>query len=152
MAIEQVTDNENQDSTIPCLDSDKNSVGSMCLQFALKYIITTTRDGILLIDQHRAHLRVIYERLISKVNSGAGVSQRVMFADSLDLDPTLQAALTEVEPELKRLGFELEYEEGNQWRITAVPADLDGDPRDIILRILDSVSEDSVNYGIELCL
>lgn len=148
-AIEQGENTGKENSLIPGLGSDNSAVGSMCLQFALKYIVTTTREGILLIDQHRAHLRVIYERLISKVNSGVGVSQRVMFADTLTLDPTLQAALTEVEPELKKLGFDLEYEEENQWRISAVPADLDGDPRDIILRILDSVSEDSVNYGTE---
>ena len=70
-----------------------------------------------------------------------------MFADTINLEPTLQSALSEVEPELRRIGFELEYDEGEQWKITAVPADLRGDARDIILRILDSVSEDSANYG-----
>ena len=46
------------------------------------------------------------------------------------------------------MGFGLEYESGSDWRITAVPAMLrKSDPKDVILRILDSVQEDSVNYG-----
>ncbi|MDE6271385.1 MAG: DNA mismatch repair endonuclease MutL [Muribaculaceae bacterium] len=129
--------------------ADEANVDNLCLQFALKYIITRTREGIMIIDQHRAHVKVIYERLMAKATMGTGISQKVMFADSISLDASLQAALTEVEAELKRLGFQLEYEEGQEWRITSVPADLDGDPRDIILRILDSVSEDSVNYGAD---
>ncbi len=134
-------------TALPGMEEADPNVDNLCLQFALKYIITRTREGVLLIDQHRAHVKVLYERIMLKASIGSGVSQKVMFADSISLEPTLQAALKEVEPELKRLGFELEYEEGQEWRITAVPADLEGDPRDIILRILDSVSEGSVNYG-----
>lgn len=126
---------------------EATSIGGICLQYALKYIITSSRDGLMIIDQHRAHVRVLYERYLVSASHGSGVSQRVMFADPISLDPTLQAALTEVEPDLHKLGFELEYEEGDIWRITAVPADLKSDPKDIILRVLDSVSEDSASYG-----
>ena len=133
-------------ASLPGMEQEGN-VGNLCMQFALKYIITSTREGIVIIDQHRAHLKILFERIMAKVSAGTGVSQRVMFADTINLEPTLQSALSEVEPELRRIGFELEYDEGEQWKITAVPADLRGDARDIILRILDSVSEDSANYG-----
>lgn len=64
------------------------------------------------------------------------------------LDQGQQAALDEVSGDLHRMGFGLEYESGSDWRITAVPAMLrKSDPKDVILRILDSVQEDSVNYG-----
>lgn len=140
--IEKPQDNH----ILPGMES-KTQVGNLCIQYALKYIITSTRNGILIIDQHRAHVKILYERLMSKTTLGSGVSQRVMFAESLSLSPDRQTALAEIEPELRRLGFELEYEEGNEWRISAIPIDLTGDPKDIILRILDSVSEDSTNYG-----
>lgn len=127
--------------------SEESAIGNLCIQYALKYVITSSRKGIIIIDQHRAHLKVLYERFLSNASKGAGVSQRLIFADTLHLEPALQAALGEVESELRRLGFELEYDAGDVWRITSIPSDLNGDPKDIILRILDSVSEDSANYG-----
>ena len=71
-----------------------------------------------------------------------------MFPERVTLDQGQQAALDEVSGDLHRMGFGLEYESGSDWRITAVPAMLrKSDPKDVILRILDSVQEDSVNYG-----
>lgn len=137
----------------------------LCLQFALKYIITTLRDEVLVIDQHRAHLKVLYERYLATAAAEGCVSQRVMFPDTLELTPEQQTALAEVEPDLRRLGFELTpakakaasegegkrdipHEDSGVWELSAVPADLHGaDAKDLVLRVLDSVCEDSVNYG-----
>ena len=82
------------------------------------------------------------------MRSDGGLSQHVMFPEVLILVPEHQTALAETEGELQRLGFTLEHEEGETWRITSVPADLNGcDPKDIVMRILESVTEDSANYG-----
>ncbi|MDE5843741.1 MAG: DNA mismatch repair endonuclease MutL, partial [Muribaculaceae bacterium] len=142
---------ENSDTTpnLPGMEEEPANVGSLCMQFALKYIITATRSGLLIIDQHRAHIKVLYEKYLATALSGTRVAQRVMFAESISLDATRQAALQEVQNDLDRLGFELEYEEEDRWRITALPVGLHGDPGDIIMRILDSVSEDSHNYGAD---
>ena len=123
-------------------------VGQMCIQFANKYIVTSTRGGLLVIDQHRAHLRILYDGYMREVEKMDVVSQSVMFPERVTLDQGQQAALDEVSGDLHRMGFGLEYESGSDWRITAVPAMLrKSDPKDVILRILDSVQEDSVNYG-----
>lgn len=122
----------------------------MCIQYALKYIVTATREGLLVIDQHRAHLRILYEEYLRAAEKMEIVSQSVMFPETITLDSSQQAALEEVVEDLNRMGFELEYDSENNWRITAVPAMLrKGDPKDVVLRILDSVTEDSVNYGKE---
>ena len=123
-------------------------VAQMCIQFANKYIVTSTRGGLLVIDQHRAHLRILYDGYMREVEKMDVVSQSVMFPERVTLDQGQQAALDEVSGDLHRMGFGLEYESGSDWRITAVPAMLrKSDPKDVILRILDSVQEDSVNYG-----
>ena len=84
------------------------------------------------------------------MEQGDQVSQGIMFPDILTLDPEYQHALEEVGDELSRLGFKIEYEEDNKWKIVAVPAMLkDSDPKDIVLKILESVTEDGVNYGNE---
>lgn len=138
-------------SQLPGFGQEKDSdVGPICLQYALKYIITSTRNGLMVVDQHRAHVRILYERYLNSVRTMEHLSQRVMFPEAIALDPEHQAALSSVGEGLKRLGFVLEYEEENVWRIEGAPVMLNGaDPKDVILRILDSVCEESVNYGKE---
>lgn len=127
-----------------------SEVAPLCMQYASKYIVTTTRDGLVIIDQHRAHVKILYEEYLQKIGKAEAVSQTVMFPEPIELDESQQTALGEVMDELRRIGFTLEYEEGTTWRVTAVPAMLkNAEPRDVIMRILDSVTADSVNYGKE---
>ena len=139
----------NQDPSLPEME-EKQMVGAFCIQHSLRYIITSSREGVIIIDQHRAHVRILFEDFMRKVEQGGLVAQGVIFADTISLDPEYQEALDEVKDELSRMGFNLEYEEENRWRISAVPSILKNvDPRDIILQILESVIDDSVNYGKE---
>ena len=126
------------------------TIGAICFQHAQSYIITSSREGLIIIDQHRAHVRILFEKYMSQIERSEQVSQAIMFPDTLTLDPEFRVALSEVEEELSRLGFQIEYEEENRWRIAGVPAMLkDSDPKDVVLRILESVTEDGVNYGSE---
>lgn len=120
----------------------------MCIQFGLKYIVTSTRNGLIIIDQHRAHLKVLYEELIGKMGRMETVARTVMFPETIELDATQQAALGEVGDDLKKMGLTLEYIEDSKWRITTLPQTLrEAEAKDVVYRILDSVTEDSSNYG-----
>ena len=122
----------------------------ICLQYALKYIITTTREGIMVIDQYRAHLKVLFERYRSMSDSGNRVSQRMMFPETLHLEPEQSAALESVSADLKEIGFEFEVSREGEMKIVAVPAMLNRcDPKDVVMRMIDSVSEDSAAYGAD---
>lgn len=133
---------------LPGLGETDIPLKRMCLQVAQKYIVTSSREGLLIIDQHRAHVKVLYEDYRATIGRERGIAQKVMFPEEITLDESQQAALAEVEPELSRLGFELEYEEDTRWRITSIPSNLrNADPKDVVMRILDSVTEDSTNYG-----
>ena len=117
----------------------------LAVQCALKYIITPDENGILIIDQYRAHLKILYERYM-KLSGGADntpASQRVMFGETIDLDPSQAALLTDVLDELSHLGFSLEINSDHQLKITGVPATLSSScARDALLSIIDSISED----------
>ena len=122
----------------------------VCIQFASKYIITTSREGLLLIDQHRAHVKILYEEYLVRVGRAEVVSQSVMFPESITLDDSQQVALDGIMDELRRLGFNLEYVSDSTWNITAVPTLPPGSRAgDVIMRILDSIAVDAVNYGNE---
>ncbi len=128
----------------------EGGIAPMCLQFALKYIVTTTAEGLMVIDQHRAHLKILYSEYLERNTHSEVVSRRLMFPETVVLDMSQQAALGEVEADLVRYGFALEYQQDNEWQVTAIPAQLQQhDVKEVLLRILDSITEDSVNYGNE---
>lgn len=136
-------------TSLPEMESPERP-GAFCIQHAQRYIITSSREGLMVIDQHRAHVRILYEEFMRRVGSGDQVSQTVMFPETISLDPAHQAALSEVEGELARLGFNLEYSDESRWRLIGIPALLKAEEaRDTVLRILDSVCEDGSNYGKE---
>lgn len=130
------------------VEESKDKVAPICLQYAGKYIVTPSREGVMIIDQHRAHVKILYEEYLKRVEQTEVVSQSVMFPESVTLDESQRVVLEEIGDDLKRLGFSLEYDSGETWQITSFPAMLKkGSHADIVLRILDSVTEDSVNYG-----
>lgn len=125
-------------------------VAPLCLQYDNRYIVTPSREGLLLIDQYRAHVKILYEEYMRRVSRHEVVSQSILFPESVSLDSSQRAALDEIGEELNHLGFALEYESDNNWLITGVPAMLGNkDPKDLILKMLDSVNEDSDSYGKE---
>lgn len=120
----------------------------VCMQVAMKYIVTSSGQDLMIIDQHRAHLKILYEEYLRMSVNAETVSQRVMFPETLTLDASQQAALLEVEADLEGFGFMLEYESGNEWNICGIPTGSGKlNAKDVVLRILDSVSDDSANYG-----
>ncbi len=136
-------------SSLP-FEHEEDMETPLCVQFALKYIIAPSREGLLVIDQYRAHVKILYEHIMSGNTGADNASQQVMFPEMINIDASRQAALSDVEPQLARLGFKLEYTDGDSWQITAVPSMLKGEsPSLLIETILDSVSDDSESYGRE---
>lgn len=137
---------ENNNPTIQGLKPQEP--GMICLQYKDRYIITGNHDGIMVIDQRRAHIRILYEEYINHLTSGELSSQGLMFPDSIEIETSLQNNLEEVMPELIKAGFRLEYDSENRWNIIGVPAYASNlDARDIILRMIESVDDTGVNYG-----
>lgn len=131
-------------------ENDEGRQNNPCIQISDKYIVSGSKDGLIVIDQHRAHVKILYEEYMSRTSRQQVISQRVMFPESISLDASQQAALEGISEDLQNLGFCLEYDSDTNWRITAMPPmPPRTDVKDVILRMLDSVAEDSANYGIE---
>lgn len=121
---------------------------ALCLQVENSYIVTTFDKGLLLIDQHRAHVRILYEKFLESVKANEVMSQKVIFPDLLTLDSSQETILEKVMPELRRLGFELEKSAVGEWLIVAIPSAMTGkSPVDMIVKVIDSESDDSATYG-----
>ncbi|MCG8468690.1 MAG: DNA mismatch repair endonuclease MutL [Gemmatimonadetes bacterium] len=73
-----------------------------------RYILAPTRDGLLVIDQHAAHERVLYEEIMARFERGGGTAQALLFPITLRFSPAEAAAVEELSGLLTRVGFELE--------------------------------------------
>lgn len=136
------------EGVLPSTDETTLPPGKECMQYADKYIITTTRRGVMIIDQHRAHLKILFEECLHSVRRMEVTSQRILFPEIIELDPEQQDALARVNGELSAMGFSLEYEDGYRWSIAAVPSMISqSDAKETVMRILESVREDSDSYG-----
>jgi DNA mismatch repair protein MutL len=94
-------------------------------QFRDTFIIAVDEEGIAIIDQHVAHERVLFERILEKLAGGRLESQRLLEPVLIELSPSGLQALIEHATDLDRLGFELEEFGPDSLRIRALPAILD---------------------------
>jgi DNA mismatch repair protein MutL len=88
------------------------------------FIISQVKSGLLLIDQQAASERILYERFIHELDKKHGVSQRLLFPQTLQLSTADIIVLTELESELPALGFEIETLSNNTICLKGIPADL----------------------------
>lgn len=112
------------------------------------YILMPYPGGVVFVDQHAAHERVLYERLRIQMRDGMSAAQRLLFPATLDLGATEPEWVASCLPQLETLGFTLEPFGGNTYRLPSVPAVLH--ERDYaaalmdILEILRSPAADEV--------
>jgi DNA mismatch repair protein MutL len=91
-------------------------------QFRDTFIIAVDDEGLAIIDQHVAHERVLFERVMERLTTGRFESQRLLVPMVLDLAPSACQALINRTAELERFGFELEGFGGATIKVAAVPA------------------------------
>jgi DNA mismatch repair protein MutL len=88
------------------------------------YLVAEGPHGLVLVDQHAAHERVVYNRLLERLRTGRGASQPLLIPQAVDVDPALIAAAADHRAELANLGLEYEEFGPRSLRITAVPVEL----------------------------
>ena len=88
------------------------------------YLVAEGPHGLVLVDQHAAHERVLYNRLLERLRSGRGMSQPLLIPQAVDVDPALIAAAANHRADLANLGLEYEEFGPRSIRITAVPVEM----------------------------
>ena len=105
-------------------------------QFRDTFIIAVDEEGIAIVDQHVAHERVLFERIVERLTTGRLDSQRLLEPMLIDLPPAARQALVTHAVELERMGFELEEFGGEAVRIVALPALLRLEECEVAIRAL----------------
>jgi len=103
-----------------------------------KYILSQIKSGLMIIDQHVAHERILYEKALKRFEVNLPFSQQLLFSRSLELDPAAFSLTKELEPYLTKLGFEIKFSSKNKVTIEGVPDDIKaGSEEKVLLEILD---------------
>lgn len=116
-----------------------------CLQVIGRYIVVSTSIGMQLVDQHRAHLRVLYEKFMSQLSQHVGTSQGMLFPELLQLSPAENTMMAHYEPHLLHIGFELSPLGGGAYSILGIPSGTEGlDPVDLLQTIIAEAVEGEI--------
>ena len=126
-------------------------------QYKGRYIMTSVKSGLMIIDQYRAHTRILYEGYIEQMQKRRPSSQKPLFPDTIHFSASDKVVVEAVMPELQNIGFELTPNEEGDYTITAVPSGLDG--LDYVALVQDLVASarekttsaiDDINHSIAL--
>jgi DNA mismatch repair protein MutL len=114
------------------------------------FIIATDEQGLLLIDQHVAHERVLFDKYRALEAARQSDSQQLLVPETFDLTPAQTAVFDNLAPELENYGFELMRLSGRTVAIKATPADLPaGEARNMLSELLDTVDAEKKDSARE---
>lgn len=120
-------------------------------QYKQKYILTSVKSGLMIIDQHRAHVRILFEKYLVQIKNKKGISQRVLFPEILALSAAEAAALPSIMEEFEALGFELSDLGNNSFAIQSVPSEIENiAPADLIRSMIGRSMETASDLKSEI--
>jgi DNA mismatch repair protein MutL len=116
------------------------------VQFKNKYILTPVKSGLMVIDQKRAHERILYERLMQVLENHEVASQQQLFPETFELNAPDATLLTSILPDLRALGFDIREFGKNSFIINGTPGVLNtSSPLEIIESLLEEYKNSPVN-------
>ena len=122
----------------PSLLAEKSPVH---YQYKARYIMTAVKSGLMIIDQYRASVRILFEHYLAKTSERSMASQSLLFPEVVHFTPAEAALLTEALPLLTDMGFELSDLGGGSYAVNAIPADADGDPVTLVQSLIADIAE-----------
>lgn len=139
--------------------ADFSDKSTLHYQYKGRYIMTAVKSGLMIIDQQRAHIRVLFDRFLEQIRSHHGASQGLLFPEMIQLPPSEAVVLEHLQDELRALGFDLQSLGGGSYSLNAIPAGTEGLHAETLIRnIIDTAMEkgsgieDEINNRLALAL
>lgn len=131
--------------------------GLLHYQYKGQYIMTSVKSGLMIIDQHRAHVRILYEDLMKQCERNEIATQKVLFPEILELNASEILVFNRIKNDIEQLGFEICDLGNGEYSVNGIPAGLkDVDPillfQDILASAKDNQSYNKQKIYHNLCL
>ena len=141
-----------EEGTMQCKCTD-------CFQYRGRYIVASTKLGLLLVDQHRAHVRILFECYLKQLGEQTSMSQGMLFPEMLELSALQASAMESLLDDFSYLGFDISNMGGGSFAIQGVPDGIAGlNPSQLVADMLASamekggVSKEEIHHGMALTM
>ncbi len=112
------------------------------LQFKGRFILTSVKSGLMIIDQHRAHVRILFDRYMEQIQRKQGAAQGVLFPEIVQFPASEAAVLESILEDLSALGFELTSLGGGSYAINGIPEGIEGlNPVELVQNMVHTAME-----------
>ena len=116
--------------------------GGSFMQIRGRYILTNVKSGLMIVDQYRAHVRILFDRYMSCIQAKQGVSQRTLFPEIIQLTTAQVAILQNIMADLQFLGFDLSDMGNNVYSVNGIPSGIEGvNIETLIWNMLETATE-----------
>ena len=123
---------------------------NLYIQLQQSYIVTTMKSGLLVVDQHLAHMRILYEKYLREMENSIEASQQELFPQHISLNPNDVSLLKEIMPDLEKIGFRIQQMSNSAFVINGTPADSkNNDAVALLEKILDMYKTNLVDLKLE---
>lgn len=140
-------------------EDDSTVVDSDCYQYKGRYIVTSAKSGLMLIDQHRAHVRILFDRYLKQLSEQAAASQGMLFPEMMELSVAQASVMEALLDDFLHLGFDISNMGGGSFAIQGVPEGIAGlNPTRLVVDMLasamekGSVAKEEVHRGMALTM
>lgn len=121
------------------------------LQFKNKYILTPVKSGLMCIDQHRAHVRILYDQYINSITQKQSASQQLLFPEIIELSEAESMLLNDAMEDLQYIGFDLASLGKNTYSINGTPPNMEnGSAKDYITNIIATLKESRLDFKTQI--
>ncbi|TGY59118.1 DNA mismatch repair endonuclease MutL [Parabacteroides distasonis] len=127
-------------------------VSNPCYQYKGRYIVTSLKSGLAIIDQHRAHVRILFDQYLSNIRQQQGVSQQVLFPEIVEFTAAEAAVLPSLLEDLRFVGFDLSNLGNDNYAINGLPAGIENlDPVNLVKDIVGRAIETGCEVHEKIC-
>ena len=142
-------------SSVPTTQSSSTD----CYQYKGRYIVTSMKSGMMLIDQHRAHVRVLFQRYLAQLSEHGSASQGLLFPEMFTVSTVQSVVMEQLLDDFYNLGFDISNMGGGSFAIQGVPTGIEGlNPISLVCDMLaeameqGDVSKEEIHHAMALTM
>ena len=148
MNLMDVEDEPMESSLFTPEETEAMEKSSQHFQYHGRFIITSVRTGLMIVDQHRAHIRVLYDRYREQLRQHTATSQGLLFPEMIQLPASSQGQFEQMLDTLHTLGFDITALGGGSYSVSGVPAGTDGvNIQQLLLEMVATQEEKTTDVG-----
>ena len=149
--VPEMPDEQPQDNLFGDEELDTADRSVEHFQFRGQYILTAVQSGLMIVDQHRAHVRVLYDKYMRQMESKNTTGQRLLFPEMISVSPSDSVILQHITDDLMLMGFDISDLGGGSYSIQAVPADLgEMNPVPVLTLMIETAKEKDTGMEHEM--